>query len=56
MLRRKPIDEIKEALLRDDRSESDINVISIQKLKTIFKENPLLRQIPPNQRADVTTP
>jgi hypothetical protein len=26
MLRRRPIDEIKEALLRDERSESDINV------------------------------
>lgn len=26
MLRKRPIDEIKEALLRDDKTESDINV------------------------------
>ncbi|OMJ66121.1 hypothetical protein SteCoe_37144 [Stentor coeruleus] len=50
MIKRRPIDEIKESLLRDEKNEGDIN-----KLKMIFKENPLLRQIPPNQRADFCT-
>lgn len=53
MFRRKPAEELKDALLNPNRTDGDINVKNNQKLKNVFKENPILRQIPPNQRAEV---
>ncbi|CAG9317014.1 unnamed protein product [Blepharisma stoltei] len=48
MTNRKLIDDIKDAFLNQDKSDTDVN-----KLKRIFKENQILRAIPPNQRHEL---
>ena len=53
MLLKKPLEELKESLLKPEKNELDLTVLVIQKLKTILKENQYLKQIPPSQRSDV---
>jgi uncharacterized protein (DUF1697 family) len=54
MLAGRPLEELKDSLLKKDRTEIDLMVLSTQKLKTIIKESPLLKQIPASQRSEVS--
>jgi hypothetical protein len=56
MSNKRPLEELKEALLKPEKTEIDLMVIFTQKLKMIMKENFYLKQIPTTQRSEVFFP
>lgn len=51
----KPLEELKEALQKLEKTELDLTVSIIKKLKTILKENYYLKQVPISQRGEVSS-